>query len=106
MSHADHFLSRLDRVSLPHVELALSLYRDDALIPVAEEDSEHMELYNQTEAARVAVERERRVAGHHANGHHRHDHSGNGHDDAAHRDTARPDQGKSDRRPEIVPPAA
>lgn len=32
MSHADHFLSRLDRVSLPHVELALSLYRDDALL--------------------------------------------------------------------------
>ncbi len=32
MGHAHHFLSRLDRVSLPHVELALSLYRDDALL--------------------------------------------------------------------------
>ncbi|MBK9262522.1 MAG: SEC-C domain-containing protein [Polyangiaceae bacterium] len=32
MTHADHFLSRLDRVSLPHVELALSLYRDDELL--------------------------------------------------------------------------
>lgn len=30
--HAHHFLSRLDRVSMPHVELALSLYRDDALL--------------------------------------------------------------------------
>jgi uncharacterized protein YchJ len=29
MGHDHHFLSRLDRVSLPHVELALSLYRDD-----------------------------------------------------------------------------
>ena len=80
------------------------LYRDDALIPVAEEDSEHMELYTQTEAARVAVERERRVAGHHANGHQHH--GGNGHGEAAQPD-ARRDQGKSaDRRPEIVPPAA
>lgn len=32
MGHAHHFLSRLDRVSLPHVELALSLYRDDTLL--------------------------------------------------------------------------
>jgi hypothetical protein len=32
MGHAHHFLSRLDRVELPHVELALSLYRDDALL--------------------------------------------------------------------------
>lgn len=34
MSHADHFLSRLDRVahSHEHIELALSLYRDDALL--------------------------------------------------------------------------
>ena len=38
-------------------------YMDEALTPVAEEDSEHMELYTQNEAARVAVERERRVAG-------------------------------------------
>ena len=32
MTHADHFLSRLDRVSLPHIEIALSLYRDDNLL--------------------------------------------------------------------------
>lgn len=32
MPHQHHFLSRLDRVSLPHVELALSLYRDPALV--------------------------------------------------------------------------
>ncbi|MHA1517197.1 MAG: B12-binding domain-containing radical SAM protein [Alphaproteobacteria bacterium] len=38
-------------------------YTDAALTPVADEDAEHMELYNQNEAARVAVERERRVAG-------------------------------------------
>ena len=44
------------------------LYRDEALTPVTEEDSEHMELYTQNEAARVAVERERRVAGKSANG--------------------------------------
>src|SRR5262245_55790307 len=32
MGHEHHFLSRLDRVSLPHVELALSLYRDHELL--------------------------------------------------------------------------
>ncbi|WP_206079401.1 SEC-C metal-binding domain-containing protein [Polyangium spumosum] len=32
MGHAHHFLSRLDRVALPHVELALSLYRDESLL--------------------------------------------------------------------------
>lgn len=32
MEHAHHFLSRLDRLSLPHVELALSLYRDHKLL--------------------------------------------------------------------------
>jgi hypothetical protein len=30
--HAHHFLSRLDRVSRPHVELALSIYRDQELL--------------------------------------------------------------------------
>jgi hypothetical protein len=79
-------------------------YRDDALIPVAEEDSEHMELYTQTEAARVAVERERRVAGHH--GHQHHDHGGNGHADSARHDAAPRDQGKAKPRPEAAPPAA
>src|SRR5262249_46693367 len=29
MGHAHHFLSRLDRLARQHVELALSLYRDD-----------------------------------------------------------------------------
>jgi radical SAM superfamily enzyme YgiQ (UPF0313 family) len=82
------------------------LYRDDALIPVAEEDSEHMELYTQTEAARVAVERERRVAGHHpAHQHQHHDHRANGHGDAPHREDLA-DQGRSVPRPEIIPPAA
>jgi len=32
MPHQHHFLSRLDRLSLPHVELSLSLYRDDVLV--------------------------------------------------------------------------
>jgi hypothetical protein len=48
----------------PHAKL----YFDEALTPVAEEDSQHMGLYTQNEAARVAVERELRVAGHKANG--------------------------------------
>lgn len=38
-------------------------YMDEALTPVADEDAEHMALYTQNEAARVAVERELRVAG-------------------------------------------
>ncbi len=62
-------------------------YKDEALTPVIDEDSDHMELYTQNEAARVAVERERRVAAkpgngakapalaaNGANGHHGHDH--------------------------------
>jgi hypothetical protein len=69
------------------------LYRDEALTPVTEEDSEHMELYTQNEAARSAVERELRVAGKSANGHgHKAEgasgRAGNGHEangrDAAH----------------------
>jgi len=32
MGHQGHFLSRLDRVSLPHVELALRLYNDPDLV--------------------------------------------------------------------------
>jgi len=43
----------------PHAKL----YKDEALTPVAEEDSDHMELYTHNEAARTAVERELRVAG-------------------------------------------
>ncbi len=45
------------------------LYMDEALTPVADEDSEHMELYTQNEAARSAVEREHRVAAKSPNGH-------------------------------------
>jgi hypothetical protein len=87
------------------------LYRDDALVPVAEEDSEHMELYNQSAAIRAAVEHERRVAGHPANGHHHHhdhDRGGNGHSEGAHQEPAHQDapQARGSRRPEVVPPAA
>ena len=69
------------------------LYMDEALTPVAEEDSAHMELYTQNEAARSAVARELRVAGKTANGHDGKSpatagHPGNGHEtnghDAAH----------------------
>ena len=42
---------------------AAMTYMDIALTPVVDEDSEHMGLYTQTQAARVAVTRERRVAG-------------------------------------------
>jgi hypothetical protein len=45
------------------------LYTDEALTPVAKEDAAHMELYTQNEAARAAVEREHRVAGHHIASH-------------------------------------
>ena len=51
---------------------------DGALTPVAEEDSEHMEIYTQNEAARTAVERERRVAAKPGHGHPAHAHAGNG----------------------------
>jgi radical SAM superfamily enzyme YgiQ (UPF0313 family) len=43
-------------------------YKDEALTPVIDEDADHMELYTQNEAARVAVERERRVAAKTVNG--------------------------------------
>ncbi|MCJ7529027.1 MAG: hypothetical protein MUO37_13195, partial [Methyloceanibacter sp.] len=75
------------------------LYMDEALTAVADEDSEHMDLYTQNVAARTAVERERRVAaktgnghvtngnvanGNGKNGHDEHGHDGNGHDHAHH----------------------
>ena len=83
------------------------LYMDEALTAVAEEDSEHMELYTQNEAARTAVERERRVAAkpghghavHAANGNGR---NGNGHGDAHHDHHAHEHE---DPRPEVSPPA-
>jgi hypothetical protein len=61
---------------------------DEAMTPVSEEDSEHMELYTQNAAARSAVERELRVANHktigegahtHENGHANGRHAGSGH---------------------------
>jgi hypothetical protein len=60
------------------------LYTDAALTSVAEEDAAHMELYTQNDAARAAVEREHRVAGHPAashwgNGHRANGHRGNSH---------------------------
>src|SRR3990172_4574170 len=74
----------------PHAKL----YKDEALTPVAEEDSDHMELYTQNEAARTAVERERRVAAKTGNGNggkapalaglRTNGHQGNGHDAGLH----------------------
>ena len=64
-----------------------------------------MELYTQTEAARVAVERERRVAGQHTNGHHHH-HGGNGHANGTAVEGAALEPAKTAPRPEVVPPAA
>ena len=80
-----------------------ALYMDGSLTPVADEDAEHMDLYTQNEAARVAVERERRVAGVRPNGH-----NGNGHDDARHQAPGHThDHHETDvRRPEIVSPPA
>ena len=90
-------------------------YQDEALIPVTEEDAEHMELYTQSESVRAAVQHERRVAGHHANGHQGNGHAangqkGNGLSDTGHHDAAHQDAGHHDRarepRPRINPPAA
>ena len=64
----------------PHAKL----YMDDALTAVAEEDLEHMELYTQNAAARSAVERELRVAGHKTIGEAAHAHHENGHANARH----------------------
>ena len=90
----------------PHAKL----YMDAALTPVAEEDAEHMDLYNQSDVIRAAVQHERRVAGHHTHSHpangHVHVHGDNGHAgngaDAGHHDH----QDRDERRTEIVPPAA
>ena len=63
-------------------------HMDEAMTPVSEEDSEHMELYTQNAAARSAVERELRVANHktigegahaHENGRANGRHAGSGH---------------------------
>jgi radical SAM superfamily enzyme YgiQ (UPF0313 family) len=90
-------------------------YQDEALVPVGEEDAEHMELYTQSESVRAAVQHERRVAGHQTNGHAANGHAGNGHaanghkenglGDAAHHDAGHHDH-PHERRPDIAPPAA
>ena len=82
---------------------------------MAEEDAEHMELYTQNEAARAAVERERRVAGHlhtngqAGNGHAANGQNGNGLSDAethaGHHDAGHHDH-HHEPRPGIIPPAA
>jgi radical SAM superfamily enzyme YgiQ (UPF0313 family) len=94
-------------------------YTDEALTPVAEEDSAHMELYTQNEAARTAVERELRVAGvkpngngkgqpaltAKSNGNGKAAHAGNGHGAHGHDEPAeRAEQEK--RRRETAQPSA
>ena len=85
-------------------------YMDGALTPIAEEDSEHMELYTQNDAARVAVERERRVARYHhtngdtGNGHATNGQKRNGPSDAETHAGHHHDH--PELRPEINPPAA
>ena len=90
---------------------AAKLYQDEALIPVTEEDAEHMELYTQSESIRAAVQHERRVAGHHANGHQGNGHAangqnGNGLSDAGHHDAGHHHDHHHEPRPGIIPPAA
>jgi hypothetical protein len=81
-------------------------YMDDALTPVADEDAEHMGLYTQNEAARVAVEREHRVAGHRSPGNGTNGHPGNGHQSNGH-DAGHPDHHTHDERhPDAAPPIA
>jgi len=87
------------------------LYMDEALTPVGEEDAEHMELYNQSEAIKAAVAHERRVAGHPGNGHQAPSAQGNGHRPAAkgngHAEADAPHHhDKSEHRPGVLPPAA
>jgi hypothetical protein len=77
-------------------------YMDEALTAVAEDEAEHMELYTQNEAARVAVERERRVAAKKENGHAKAPaaagRNGNGHEANGH-DAPRPDAGHQPHEP-------
>jgi len=87
------------------------LYMDEALTPVGEEDAEHMELYNQSEAIKAAVAHERRVAGHPSNGHQSPGEQGNGHRPAAkgnaHAEADAPHHhDKGEHRPGVLPPAA
>jgi hypothetical protein len=103
-----HLKSILRRIE---ADPAAKLYQDEALVPVTEEDAEHMELYTQSESVRAAVQHERRVAGHlHTNGHVGNGHAangqnGNGLSDASHHDAGHHDHHR-EPRPGIVPPAA
>ena len=88
-------------------------YQDEALIPVTDEDAEHMELYTQSEAVRAAVRHERRVAGIHANRHPSNGHAGNSHAGNGHAgnelggtDVHDGPQDYPEQRQEIIPPAA
>ena len=93
---------------------AAKLYKDEALTAVAEEDADHMELYTQNEAARVAVERERRVAAKTGNGRGAHGigqsgaatvaPNGNGHDGNGHDDVHHDHHAHDEPRPGTVPP--
>jgi len=81
-------------------------YMDGAMTPVAEEDSEHMEIYTQNEAARTAVERERRVAAKPGTGHAVHAGNGNGHAGNGHHDHDDHHAHEHEEpRPEASPPA-
>ncbi len=85
-------------------------YMDGALTPVAEEDSEHMEIYTQNEAARTAVERERRVAAKPGHAHPAHVHAGNGRNGDGHEGDGHEHDHHGhehdEPRPEAIPPAA
>jgi radical SAM superfamily enzyme YgiQ (UPF0313 family) len=97
-------------------DAAAKLYQDEALVPVTEEDAEHMELYTQSESIRTAVQHERRVAGHlhtnaqAGNGHAVNGQNGNGLSDAGTHAGHHHDAGHHDHhhepRPGIIPPAA
>ena len=88
-------------------------YQDEALIPVTEEDAEHLELYTQSEAVRAAVQHERRVAGirakgHPSNGHAANNHAGNGHvgNGLGGTDVHDGPRDHPEQPPGIIPPAA
>jgi len=89
---------------------AAKFYKDEALTAVIDEDAEHMGLYTQNEAARVAVEREHRVAGvkpkQNGNGQPALTMSGNGNGHATngHNDVHEHAE-KDERRAEASPPA-
>ncbi|HUW73278.1 MAG TPA: radical SAM protein [Methyloceanibacter sp.] len=89
---------------------AAKFYKDEALTAVIDEDAEHMGLYTQNEAARVAVEREHRVAGvkpkQNGNGQPALTMSGNGNGHATngHNDVQEHAE-KDERRVEASPPA-